>query len=169
MRRLSTTSLALLVISSIWILSYWNTSGIHLLTQNTNCLQNTLDLKDIYLLRKTKVESVCEKLPQMYLKSYQNYVQSRPLQKNWLYLPKYNLAYCWTRKVASTSWNQMFYFLHFNKTVRFLRALDFVSRVDSSFRSPSFTLRLSLKFKYFAKQNMFHRSTILHSFSIFRL
>ena len=139
MRRLSTTSLALLVISSILILSYWNTSGIHLLIQNTNCLQNTLDLKDTYLLRKTKVESVCEKLPQMYLKSYQNYVQSRPLQKNWLYLPKYNLAYCWTRKVASTSWNQMFYFLHFNKTVRFLRALDFVSRVDSSFRSPSFT------------------------------
>ena len=120
MRRLS-TSLVLLVIVSVWILTYVNYNGpiqYYQNTSDTSCLHQP-DLQDnTYLLRKTRVESVCESLPEMYLKSYQKYVESRDLKKNWLYLPEYNLAYCWTRKVASTSWNQLFYYLHFNKSVR---------------------------------------------------
>ena len=46
------------------------------------------------------------------------------------------------------------------------KALDFDLRVILSFRSPFSTLRFSLKIKSLAKHNIFHRSNILHDFSI---
>ena len=48
----------------------------------------------------------------------------------------------------------------------YILALDFDSRVILAFRSPFSTLRISLKIKYFTKQNMFYRLDILHEFLI---
>ena len=47
-------------------------------------------------------------------------------------------------------------------------ALDFEEHHILSERSKNLILRYSLKIKTFAKQNMFYRSDILHSFSISR-
>ena len=53
-----------------------------------------------------------------YSETYYKYVDSRPLHKNLIFLPKWNLTYCWTRKTASTSWNELFHFAHYKKKVK---------------------------------------------------
>ena len=53
-----------------------------------------------------------------YSETYYKYVDSRPLHKNLIFLPKWNLTYCWTRKTASTSWNELFHFAHYKRKVK---------------------------------------------------
>jgi len=121
-------------------------------------------MSNTYELRKKYVTSTCSALgfptgnqeininisdPLDYSEIYYKYVDARPLYKNLLFLPKWNLTYCWTRKTASTSWNQVFHYLHFNKKISESKAHEVASKLYPKYNEYNQAMK-SLKF-YFVR------------------
>ena len=123
MRGQKLTSTATIILALIWIstLFYFkmDLTPEGVVHENlTVCSKyKNKDLKSTYQVRQAQIHHVCGQISSSNQISYENYVSKRHLRKNWLYLEESNLVYCWTRKVASTSWNQIFHLLKFNKTV----------------------------------------------------
>ena len=70
--------------------------------------------QQVYRDRSTRVKEVCEKFglrPEDKTKKYKALQKraSLPPEKSLMYLPTFNLLYCWVHKAASTSWNKIFF------------------------------------------------------------
>ena len=68
----------------------------------------------VYWDRSTRVKEVCEKFglrPEDKTKKYKALQKraSLPPERSLMYLPTFNLLYCWVHKAASTSWNKIFF------------------------------------------------------------
>ena len=70
--------------------------------------------QEVYWDRSTRVKEVCEKYglrPEDKTRKYKALQKraSLPPEKSLMYLPTFNLLYCWVHKAASTSWNKIFF------------------------------------------------------------